>query len=100
MAQDMEEDGAGGQPEAEDLGAGSLTFSIDDEDHTLANALRFFLNKKCVRPAAPVACTAPPARTCMHGQPPRGVRPSWAPGCRHLASVPQRAHCSFRCTLC
>ena len=22
------------------------TFSIEDEDHTLANALRFFLNKK------------------------------------------------------
>lgn len=24
----------------------STTFSIEDEDHTLANALRFFLNKK------------------------------------------------------
>lgn len=25
------------------------TFSVEDEDHTLANSLRFFLNKKCVR---------------------------------------------------
>ena len=25
----------------------SATFSVADEDHTLGNALRFFLNKKC-----------------------------------------------------
>lgn len=26
----------------------AATFSIEEEDHTLANSLRFFLNKKCV----------------------------------------------------
>ena len=34
------------------------TFSVEDEDHTLANSLRFFLNKKCVRAWALMpACT-------------------------------------------
>ena len=31
---------------AEELGA---TFALEHEDHTLANALRFFLNKKCAQ---------------------------------------------------
>lgn len=31
----------------EELGA---TFALENEDHTLANALRFFLNKKCGPP--------------------------------------------------
>ena len=25
-----------------------VTFALEDEDHTLANSLRFLLNKKCV----------------------------------------------------
>lgn len=33
-----------GHEEAPDYFA--TTFSIEDEDHTLANSLRFFLNKK------------------------------------------------------
>ncbi len=31
---------------AEEEDQNGTTFSIEDEDHTLANALRFFLNKK------------------------------------------------------
>lgn len=33
--------------EAGDREPSSETFMIENEDHTLANALRFFLNKKC-----------------------------------------------------
>ena len=43
---------------SEELGA---TFALEHEDHTLVNALRFFLNKKCAVPgrslAAPVCDT-------------------------------------------
>lgn len=34
----------------------STTFSIEDEDHTLANSLRFFLNKKWVQESSKQAC--------------------------------------------
>lgn len=37
---------AGGAPPAGERYSGT-TFSVVEEDHTLANSLRFFLNKKC-----------------------------------------------------
>jgi hypothetical protein len=50
------------------------TFNIEEEDHTLANSLRFFLNKKCgtleqllgVRMSAVRACLAWQAAPSMH----------------------------------
>ena len=40
---DMADKQGGDAPAADYFGC---TFSVEDEDHTLANSLRFFLNKK------------------------------------------------------
>ena len=50
----------------------STTFSIEDEDHTLANSLRFFLNKKWV------CCAAfRGGRSTVSGRPP--IQPALPP---------------------
>lgn len=55
---------------AEELGA---TFALEHEDHTLVNALRFFLNKKCAAPGKALlyqrvtqftVCRSPTGRHC------------------------------------
>lgn len=42
--------------QVEELGA---TFALENEDHTLANALRYFLNKKCDQTSARTSACNP-----------------------------------------
>jgi len=55
-------DGGSGAAAVADTYTGT-TFAIQEEDHTLANTLRFFLNKKCVWCQGNQGCNVQPPAT-------------------------------------
>lgn len=87
----LQQDGSG---QVEELGA---TFALENEDHTLANALRYFLNKKwaCRYSCMACSCTHPHGTTHETSTPHETFHSLHCPDARLVLRSPHVSFCGY-----